>query len=84
MKVPQDESSEGQSFDRLERSSYFLCQSGETINLLGLCNGVDDCLDGSDEIGCINTTGNYHTYRQLTAKSMKCRCTVQIYVWLNG
>ena len=31
---------------------YFLCNSGETISFLGVCNGYKECLDASDETDC--------------------------------
>ena len=37
--------------------AYFLCDSGEFISLLGRCNYVTDCRDGSDEIGCEKRKG---------------------------
>ena len=38
---------------------YFLCQSGETISFLGVCNGYRECSDGGDEIGCNRTSCKY-------------------------
>ena len=38
-------------------ASYFVCRNLEVISFLGRCNGEFDCLDGSDENNCTNTTG---------------------------
>ena len=34
--------------------SYFLCRSGQCIHINSVCNGREDCQDGSDEVECAN------------------------------
>ena len=42
---------------RMSVTSLYMCNNSEIISVLGRCNGAADCLDGSDEIGCDDTTG---------------------------
>ena len=37
----------------------FRCTSGQCVSLMALCNGVSDCHDMSDEIGCVNIYDNF-------------------------
>ena len=44
----------------------------EVISLLGRCNNVTDCLDGSDELNCITTHGMLNQYSNLLPIVMQC------------
>ena len=53
-------------------SIYFVCTNMEVISLLGRCNNVTDCLDGSDELNCIATYGMLNQYSNSLAIEMQC------------
>ena len=38
-------------------SNYYRCGNGETISILGRCNGVADCFSGEDEMNCTSDIG---------------------------
>ncbi|XP_065175972.1 sortilin-related receptor-like [Sycon ciliatum] len=42
-------------------STYFQCANGQCILRHLQCDGTSDCLDGSDERGCVQTTVGPHT-----------------------
>lgn len=33
-------------------SNYYHCEGGETISLIGICDGQRDCFYGNDEMNC--------------------------------
>ena len=40
-------------------STYFECGSGEFISIIGVCNRVRDCSDGTDEKHCSEELGMF-------------------------
>lgn len=50
----------------LSYTKYWLvccrCANGECINIIHRCNGLNDCLDSSDEKNCNNTLPSTGTY----------------------
>lgn len=43
----------------------FICGSNETISFLAQCDGIIDCIDGTDELNCSrDKTGNNHYMNQ--------------------
>ena len=38
------------------RSNYYRCGNGETISILGRCDGEVDCYSGDDEVNCATDT----------------------------
>ena len=42
---------------RMTATSLYVCNNSEIISVLGRCNGEADCLDASDEKGCLAVSG---------------------------
>ncbi|KAJ8026622.1 hypothetical protein HOLleu_31512 [Holothuria leucospilota] len=53
-------------------SRQFLCGSGECVNKVFVCDFVLDCKDGSDEMGCRNTSKTDEEYPACEMDEYKC------------
>ena len=57
---------------RLNAGSYYRCEnSNEWISVLAKCDETIDCLDASDEIGCLRSgKGNFASYMSINSQKI--------------